>query len=341
VAEPLLADPAADPPVVAAGLDGTLAALERQRQSAVRSYFRGLAQLTVSLALMLAPMLALAWLDRLSSDAGAAPHARMVLDNPVGPIALFCWLPLWLGIGIRSFRRHCRRPYWDYAAGFKAQVLDALCRRHFPSIGYEPGKGMSWKVLDGSGLFPFESDSYHSEDRFSGTWGSTDIAFVEAEAQRERRKLTGEGFEKVTETYFRGLVFVADFHKHFHSTTRLVPRGEKLKRARAERRAVMEDPEFEALFETWTTDQVDVRYVLSTSTMQRFCELNTHFPGLRARLHKEVLLLLLPSRRDRFEPSLWRRADCSGQLEGFLQELRACLAVVDTLALNTRIWSKA
>ena len=108
-----------------------------------------------------------------------------------------------------------------------------------------------------------------------------------------------------------------------------------------EEQATLEDPHFQAAFETWTTDQVDVRFILSTGMMSRLSALNRRFPGLRARFHHECLLLLLPSRRDRFEPSLYRRAGSQVQLAAFVDDVRACLSVVDDLNLNTRIWSKS
>jgi hypothetical protein len=166
------------------------------------------------------------------------------------------------------------------------------------------------------------------------------VCFAEARAERERRRWTTEGSETVYEEYFRGIVFIADFHKHFHSTTRLLPSGEKGARARGEERAALEDPGFEAVFDVWTTDQVDVRYVLSTSTMARLVALSRRFPGMRARLADENLLLLLPTRRALFEPSLLRRAASPFQIERFVGDVDACLAVVDALNLNTRIWSK-
>ena len=36
----------------------------------------------------------------------------------------------------------------------------------------------------------------------------------------------------------------------------------------------------------------------------------------------------------------YRRASSRVQIEAFVQDVEACLAVVDALNLNTRIWSK-
>jgi hypothetical protein len=329
-------------------LDSVLANLERQRRRAVSAWCRTVLALVACLPLLAAPFLLLAWLGSEPAPgtlgADRVPRARAWLD-PYGDwvgLVIFCWPIAGLfGVGW-GFRRFAMRPRNAYLGDYKRLVFTAVCRRHFPEICYEPEEGIHWRVFDENGLFPFESDVYRSEDRFRGHQGATEVCFAEARAERQRRRWTGteRGFEKKYETYFRGIVFLADFHKHFRSTTRLLPSGEKAASVRGEERATLEDPHFESLFQTWTTDQVDVRFILSTSTMSRLVALHARFPGMRARFHRECLLLLLPGRRDRFEPSFWRRARSQGQIRAFVDDVRACLSVVDDLHLNTRIWSK-
>jgi len=319
--------------------------LEVWRRRAAKSFLLSLLGLCVCL---LAAVLPIPLLFEFTPDTPGAMSGTVTafMGQPLTGLAefavpaMFAWLIILPVTGIWLFRRFGLNRRRSYVHGYKARVLTALCRQHFPTVRYETGRGMPWKLLDESGLFPFASDVYYSEDRFSGRWGDTEVAFAEVVAQRQRRRLTSNGLKTVTETYFQGLMFIADFHKHFHSTTRLIPAGEDGARSVSEHPANFEDPRFEALFQTWTTDQVDVRYVLSSSMLHRFCELNGRFPGLRARLSNEDLLLLLPDGRDRFEPSLFRRADSSNQMSEFVADLRSILAIVDELNLNTRIWSK-
>jgi hypothetical protein len=120
-----------------------------------------------------------------------------------------------------------------------------------------------------------------------------------------------------------------------------LPKGAEHKAVAGESPAELEDPSFDAVFDTLTTDQIDVRYVLSPSLMERLTALAARFRGLRALFAGGHLLLLLPTYRDRFEPSLAEPADGTAQIDGFIADVRACLAVVEALDLNTRIWSKA
>jgi len=102
----------------------------------------------------------------------------------------------------------------------------------------------------------------------------------------------------------------------------------------------MEDPDFEETFITVSTDQVDARYVLSSSMVERFVNLNRRFPGMRALFNNERLVLVLPSQRNRFEPSLYRPADSSWQIDEFVRDIQDLFRIVEELDLNTRIWSK-
>jgi Protein of unknown function (DUF3137) len=272
---------------------------------------------------------------------GLGELRALVAHSEVFGALLFGAPIAWILGAVWAWRRFALWPRNGYLAQHKRRIFGGLCAAYFPDIAYEPGGGMPWRLVDDSGLFAFACDVYRSEDLFAGRWGATDVAFSEAVAQRERKRGWGPNRETVYETYFRGIVFSADFHKHFHSTTRIVPKGAQCARVHTEERAQLEDPAFENAFDTWTTDQVDARYVLSPSMLERLTALNGRFRGLRARFHAERLLLLLPTGRDRFEPSFYRRADDAAQLDAFVVDVRACLAVVDDLKLNTRIWSKS
>ncbi len=257
-------------------------------------------------------------------------------------------LCLGLGLGVvaalvllaRYFVRHGRQPGWDYVDSYKAQVFAQVCELRYPSLRFYPHKGIPYKVLDQSQLFPWISDEYRSSDYFEGRIGQTDVRFAEACAKREHKRLHKGRLQTYLQTYFKGLIFEADFHKHFHSTTRIVPAGEKSTEVRGQARVVLEDAQFEQLFVTTSTDQIDARYVLSTSMVARIVALNARCKGLRILFENERMLMLLPSARDRFEPSLYRKASCSEQIGAFIADVDAILSIVDALNLNTRIWSK-
>ena len=327
-----------------ASLAQVLAQLEQRRQRVILSYCCTVLALAVAIPIAASPLLLLTWLDpaRTGGPEGGTPLLSWLTPHLpaigiTGAVALFVTLLA----GLWAFRRFAWLPKLRYLHDYKTQVFAAVCRSHFPGLRYLPDGGMPYRLLDDSHLFPFKCDVYTSEDRFEGRVGATDICFSEAKAQRERRRGFGQNRETVYETYFRGIVFSADFPKHFRSTTRLLPKGADRNRVAGEDTAELEDPSFAAVFDTLTTDQVDVRYVLSPSLMERLTALAARFRGLRALFADGRLLLLLPTSRNRFEASLLERADNPGQIDAFIADAAACLGIVESLDLNTRIWSKS
>lgn len=321
--------------------------LETQRLAALRSFWLAvIVACLIMIPLTVAP-LALGMfimVDKSPDSAMAAltqptreliePHVQFVF------LGASVWLVVGLFLAGRYFVRHGRQPVWNYIHSFKSVVLNHLCELHFPALSYDPKGYVGYDEFDATNLFAYTSDEYKSEDFFGGRIEKTDIHFAEVVAKRERKRWSKGSIETYYDEFFRGLVFVADFHKHFHSNTRLIPRGEKLKKVRGERPVTLEDPEFEEIFTTVSTDQIDARYVLSTSTVRRFVELNRRFPGMRALFRDEQLVLALPGRRDLFEPSLYRRARSSSQIAEFVRDIKDLLQIVDEMNLNTRIWSK-
>lgn len=323
-----------------------LAQLEQRRLATLRVSRSGGWVVALCLPLFLLPPLVMLWLGadlpRTGDDStlraqlqawvfpNPTPWVIVAFFSPIGGIAWAVWY----------IRARILQPRNQYLASCKAAVFGAACRTHFPGITYDPAGGIGFHVLDRCGLFPFVSTVYRSEDRFSGTWGSTAVCFAEAVAQREVQRGLPGNRKTDHETYFRGLIFIADFNKHFHSITRLLPTTAESAPKDGETRVQLEDPAFDAVFVTWTTDQLDARYVLSPSLMSRLTALSARYPGMRALFQAERLLLLLPGDRDQFEPSMHVPVHAPESVAQFLTDARQCFDIVEALDLNTRIWSK-
>lgn len=327
-------------------MEAVFVKLEAQRMAAIRAFW-----FTTIICVLLIPLAVLPLAGTMfvmvehpdnPALAALANPARQLIEPYAEPVLLgsVVWMLASLFLLGRMFARYARQPGWDYIRDYKRSVFNHLCAVHFPGLSYDPKGYIGYDTFDATRLFAYTSDVYRSEDFFGGRTGKTDIHFAEVVAERKRRRFQDGSIETYYDEFFRGLVFVADFHKHFHSSTRLVPRKEKLARVRGQRPVTMEDPEFEEIFATVSTDQVDVRYVLSTGMVRRFVKLNRRFPGMRALFAGEKLVLALPWNRDLFEPSLYQRARSSAQTNEFVQNIQSLLQVVDELNLNTRIWSK-
>jgi tetratricopeptide (TPR) repeat protein len=146
-------------------------------------------------------------------------------------------------------------------------------------------------------------------------------------------------------TLFRGLFFMAKFSKNFPNRTFLLPndlsnrvplvnywRGEVIK---------LEDLEFDRLFRVYGDDQIESRYVLSTSLMQRLVDFNRK---AKRKVHlsfiEGYIYLAIPYDRNLFEPKLWQTMLSFQPLKEYFEDLQLAIAIVEDLNLNCQIWQK-
>jgi hypothetical protein len=246
---------------------------------------------------------------------------------------------------------------------FKHRVMTQLVKLFHPSLNYHPNRAIAEAEYRLSMLFHNspDPDRYRGEDYIEGVIDKTDIRL--SELHTEYRQVTYDSKGNRREywvTIFRGLFISADFHKHFHGITLVLPDteqswlgglGQWLQSISAKlgnqpgELVKMEDPEFERLFKVFSTDQVEARYILTPNMIRRIVE-------FRNRTNSQVRLSFIASRvfvaistsHNYFEPpSLFAPADKlldPSTLAQYFDELKFALAVVDELNLNTRIWTK-
>jgi hypothetical protein len=246
---------------------------------------------------------------------------------------------------------------------FKYRVMARLVKLFHPSLNYYPHRAIAEQEYHLSMLFHNspDPDRYRGEDYIEGVIDKTDIRL--SELHTEYRQVTYDSKGRRREhwvTIFRGLFISADFHKHFHGVTLVLPDteqswlggfGQWLQSISAKlgnqpgELVKMEDPEFERLFKVFSTDQVEARYILTPNMIRRIVE-------FRNRTKSQVRLSFIASRvfvaistyHNYFEPpSLFAPADKlldPSTLAQYFEELKFALAVVDELNLNTRIWTK-
>lgn len=231
---------------------------------------------------------------------------------------------------------------------YKHVVVNTVLAQHYPGVRFIPEGGISPENFARSGLFP-DPDTYKTEDGFGGTIGSTELTFGEVHTQDRRQ--SGKNSHMVTT--FDGLFLVADFHKHFHGSTRVLPdkaqrlfgaAGELVQGFRpgmSEQLVNLENPDFERAFKTVSTDQVEARYILSPAMMERILSLHSRWGSeLRLSFRGSLVFIAIDVRRNLFDPGLAVDVQNEHQIRRVVAEVLACCAIVDELDLNTRIWTK-
>lgn len=258
----------------------------------------------------------------------AFPQAWQVVAVLSGVVALVVW---YFCVSSRSGKLNAR---------YKSEVIGSMISRLCDNARYLPDNGISQQQFMGSGLFSTRPDRYRSEDLISGRIDKTDFVCSEIVAQERRVTVDSKGRRReYWVDIFRGFFFIADFHKDFRGHT-VVFRNSWF-RWPSSRRVKLENPVFEKRFDTYSTDQVEARYLLSPGMMERLLALDEKFPGrIVVGFVCSKVVVAIPDSQDHFETGIWRSQLCADTLRREYDTLTSLLGIVNDLQLNLRIWSK-
>lgn len=240
-----------------------------------------------------------------------------------------------------------------YVQEFKLRIIRRIVEFMDPSLEYWPTGHISDVEFNSSRIFGQYPDRMRGDDLVWGKIGLTPIKFSEVHAEHETQTTDRYGRRhRRYRTIFKGIFFMADFNKKFYGKTVVLPDTaerlfgglgsllQSLNRSRGEL-VKLDDPEFERHFVVYADDQIESRYVLSTSLMKRIVEfrkktgkrLYLSFVGSQA-------FLAIAYRRSLFEPRVFSSITGFKHVREYFEDLQLALGIVEDLNLNTRIWTK-
>lgn len=219
-------------------------------------------------------------------------------------------------------------------------IIQCLLSEIDPSLRYKPDGLIRKKEFVSSELYNNPVAKYWGCDLITGKIGSTDIRFSMAHAEEKcQREVTDSKGRKKTETYyvtfFEGVLFSADFNKNITGMTvvrssRIFGRGN----------VKLEDSRFNKLFGVTSSDQIEARYILSHSLMEKIVEIRNRFGEINLSFTGEHVLLALPMSAKLLDLNMGSAETIHSQVDKIYAKLASIVGLVDDLDLNTRIWTK-
>ena len=237
----------------------------------------------------------------------------------------------------------------NYISDFKSKIIHKIVGFINTALNYEKHGYVSQTDFITCQIFKKTPDRYSGDDRVTGLLGETQVEFSEIHAEYVTRDSKGRPHYH---TIFRGLFFIADFNKNYSGKTFILPdtaeqlfgqfgsmlqswnkgRGELVK---------LEDPEFEKLFVVYSDDQVESRYILSTSLMKRIVD-------FKKKTKKTVYISFVGSKifiaisysKSLFEPRVFQTLMDFRPVREYYEDLQLAIGIAEDLNLNVRIWSK-
>jgi uncharacterized protein DUF3137 len=237
-----------------------------------------------------------------------------------------------------------KQRYKNYVKFFKTNIIECIVNFLDSNLTYFPNQKIAESDFKASKIFKDYHNRYYGDDLVTGHIGNTDIQFSEIEAFYHAKQLN--------DLVFKGLFFIGDFHKEFLGETFILPdlsekhigylsqvfqslnkyHGQLVK---------LEDPEFERQFAVYSSDQIESRYILSTSLIKRITD-------FQRKANKKILLsfvgskifMAVPYDKNLFEPRVNKTLLDYNTIERYFEDLQLMIGIVEDLNLNTRIWDK-
>lgn len=227
-------------------------------------------------------------------------------------------------------------PKKQYAKAYKKEVLPDIAKL-FGDFTYKADGKIAEGKMTPSKILP-RYDRYKSEDYFKGTYKGTSVIFSETRFQQKRRSKNSAYYVDV----FKGLVVLIGLPENKFSGHTIIMKNKSSltewfkEKGTGLKRANLVDPEFEKMYDVYTNDQVEARYLIDPVMIERLKALSDIYDSddISAACYDGTMLVLLPSKTNFFEPAdIKVKATDPQSVVSMRREIGQILRLVDHLEL--------
>jgi hypothetical protein len=230
-------------------------------------------------------------------------------------------------------------PIWSYEENIKKEIFPNVLN-FFGDFKYHIETKKSVKEYYATELIPHH-DTEIAEDHITGTYKDIKVDLFETKLSKD----SDENSSTTLNTVFDGIIVEVSMNKSFSGKT-VVKKDIGtvgnwfIKKSTSLKKVKLEDPNFEKMFEVYSDDQVEARYLLTVTFIERLKELVENFGGksIQCCFYNNKLLMMIPIEKDMFEPgSIYEAEDFIDDSKSLLKELSLIFSIIDTLKLNMEI----
>ena len=235
-------------------------------------------------------------------------------------------------------------PIWSYEENIKKEIFPNVLN-FFGDFKYHVETKKSVKEYYATELIP-KHDTEIAEDHIVGSYKQIKIDLFETQLSRKVKYKDSNGNTSTRlKTVFDGLILELSMNKSFGGKT-VVKKDSGtvgnwfIKKSTSLKKVKLEDPIFEKMFEVYSDDQVEARYLLTVTFIERLKELVENFGGksIQCCFYNNKLLMMIPIEKDLFETgSIYEAEDFIDDSKSLLKELSLIFNIIDTLKLNMKI----
>lgn len=232
------------------------------------------------------------------------------------------------------------KPIKHYNADIKNSIFPKIFDFFGDDFSFHERSNWSLGSLEPSGLLPHYNES-STEDLVSGTYNGVGLKLMEAKLVCVSRDSKGR---TTRTTVFKGIFILLAMNKAFQSKT-IVKRDQGMignwfgNKFSSLENVALEDPVFEKEFQVYSNDQIEARYLLTTSFMERLLSINNTFDGesIQCSFYEQNVLMMIASKKNRFEPgSIYKPATLEHEVQTLLTEMDEIFNIIETLRLDEK-----
>ena len=275
----------------------------------------------------------IARLDILANIKKVVPFIALVTLAALG-VAIYLRAPfiayaMITAFGILGGYGYAEHKMKNIRSGTKDNIVGGICRFLGLTFLEKIEKPANFEFFEYLGLVTSSYTRSKFEDLMSGSAHGADFLFYEAHL--EKREGTGKNRKWVTK--FRGQVLALTFDQKFLGKT-VVLRDKGFLQSKKKgdmKRVGLVDPVCEKIFEAYGTDQVEARYLLTPTFMQRLVDLESSVDGRNIRFgFIGGQLLIAVETENRYEPgSMFKPLIEADRTQKILDEIGAIYDVID------------
>lgn len=229
-------------------------------------------------------------------------------------------------------------PMFCYYKKTKESILPLIIN-FFGNFEYIYNPSLSEDVMTQSRIMK-KYDRVDCDDGFSGQYDGVLVSIMEYTGKKsyvQQRENTAEiRYKKQA----HGIIFKAQMNKTFTGQTIVVKdKGilNSITRYKGMERVGLESPEFEKLYEVYSDNQIEARYILTTVMLDCMQKLATIFPKTEYSFFNNAVIINILIKRNLFECSSFFRSIINPKrIEKIYQQFYYLFEIIEILQLNQK-----
>ncbi len=161
----------------------------------------------------------------------------------------------------------------DFEKKIKFKLMPVFCSA-LGDFSWCPTKIVDYNLFVNAGVVPQNWHIAESDDIFTGKHNDVTIEIAEVRYYKKQFKMH--------ETTFHGVVILLDMNKKFQSHTLVTADNARhISPINGLRHTTLEDSTFEKIFDVFTNDEIEARYLLTPSFMERLLKVKNVFKSAK------------------------------------------------------------